>query len=233
MSVEKMKMVSIIGKYEELDSAIQAYLDSGCFHPENASQLVENVKGFTMISEENPYANSLNRLREILDAANVKPKAIANTGPTPPIEEIDAKMKIIDERLGSLQKQKQAIDDKIVETKELIEKLSHFVGIGIDLTDLTGSEYVRTRFGKLPTESYEKLKYYKSNPYIVFTPCSSDGDFLWGAYITPADCKEEIDNIFNSLFFERLHLPHEIGTPSEAVVSYKEKLKKLENDSDQ
>ena len=226
-----MKMVSIIGKYGVLDKAIQAYLDSGCFQPENAAKFVENVKGFTMVNDENPYAGWLNRLKEILESAGVTPHTVDNSGPTPPNEEIERKMNIIDERLGSLQKQKKQIDEHIKEIEESIEKLSHFADIGVDLSDITSSKYVRVRFGKLPAESYEKLKYYKNNPYILFTPCSSDGDFLWGAYVAPLESKTEVDNIFSSLLFERLKLPEESGTPSEAIETLKKRLEKCKSDS--
>ena len=76
MAFEKMLMVNIIGKYDMLDTVIEAYIESGCFHQENAAQFVENVKGFTFISEENPYAESLNHLKEILERAGFKEKTV-------------------------------------------------------------------------------------------------------------------------------------------------------------
>ena len=233
MAIEKMKMVSIIGKYEMLDDTIQAYLDSGCFQPEQAAQFVENIKGFANLNEENPFATWLNQLTEILQSANINPEPVADAGPTPSKEIIEQKMQKIDERLGSLQKQKAKLGENIATIKDTIEKLSHFEELDIDLGDVAKSQFIKFRFGRLPTDSYDKLKYYKSNPYVLFFPCSTEGDYLWGAYVAPVESATEVDSIFSSLFFERLHLPDSVGTPAEARAALEEQLKTAQHQYDE
>ena len=226
LAIEKMNMVNIIGKYEMLDTAIQAYLNSGCFHQEDATQFVGNIKGFAIVNEENPYTESLNHLREILETAGIKEKTVANVGPTPPYDIIEQKMKIIDERLGSLQKQKEKLNFDIKETRDTIEKLSHFVGISVDFVDASRSKHVKLRLGKMPVESYEKLKYYQNNPYVLFAPYSIENEFIWGAYVAPIESKTQVDNIFKGLFFEAVEIPYDLGTPIEAIEKLKARLKK-------
>ena len=230
MAFEKMLMVNIIGKYDMLDTVIEAYIESGCFHQENAAQFVENVKGFTFISEENPYAESLNHLKEILERAGFKEKTVKNPGPTPPFDVIQNKMKIIDERLGSLQNQKEKIYLNIKETEDTIDKLSHFIGTDIDFNDVAKSKYVKLRLGKMPVESYDKLKYYENNPYVMFTPCSNEGDFIWGVYVAPIESKTQVDNIFKSLFFETVEIPEGLGTPVESIEQLQSRNKKLRSE---
>lgn len=230
MSIEKMKMVNIIGDYDELNDTIQAYLDSGCFQPESAAQLIENVKGFTIINDENPYCAPLNKLTDIFDSIgiNVTPTKVAEKSLTD--DEINEQLLKIDDRLGYLTKNKIKLDKQILDIEDSIEKLSHFTGVGVELPELLSSKFVKVQLGKMPVESYKKLKYYNSNPYVLFTPNSNDGSFIWGAYITPLSVETEIDNIFNSLYFERVSIPNKCVTPAEAIVLLKEELEKLKND---
>lgn len=233
MSIEKMKMVSIVGDYNELNDTVEAYLDSGCFHPERTAQLIENVKGFTPINDENPYRAPLNRLTDIFDSIDVTITPMKLTDKNLTNEEINEQLLKIDERLGYLRNKKIEIDKRIFEVEDTIEKMTHFSNVGIELPELLSSKYVKVELGKLPVESYEKLKHYDNNPYVLFTPCSNDGSFVWGAYMTPLSAETEIDNIFNSLYFERVSIPDKCGTPAEAIVSLKEELNGLKSEDDE
>lgn len=227
MAIERMKMVSIIGKFKSLDATIEAYLDSGCFQPEAASQYVANVKGFTNLNEENPYGQYLNKLTTIIENSGLVPKIVDDAGKTAPLPEIDEAMKRIDERVGSLLNQRERIKAEIEACNEQAAALAHFTELDVSIKDAFDSKYVKFRFGKLPNESFDKLKFYKSNPYIVFYPCSTEDVCTWGMYVAPAQQSAEVDNIFNSLFFERLRIPDFDGTPKEAIDSLKMKKAEL------
>ena len=67
MAVEKMRLLSIFGNYDDLDKAIKVCIDSGNFQPENASSLIGGSEGFSYISEENPYSFRLMNIREIFE----------------------------------------------------------------------------------------------------------------------------------------------------------------------
>lgn len=227
MAIERMKMVSIIGKFKTLDATIEAYLDSGCFQPEAASQYVANVKGFTNLNEENPYGQYLNKLTAIIENSGLVPKIVDDAGKTAPLPEIEQAMNRIDERVGALINQREQIKSQIDTCNEQSAALAHFTALDVSIKDTFDSEYVKFRFGRLPNESFDKLKFYKSNPYIVFYPCSNEDDYTWGMYVAPTQQAAEVDNIFNSLFFERLRIPDFDGTPKEAVESVKMKKAEL------
>lgn len=212
-----MKMVSIIGKFGSLDSTIEAYLDSGCFQPEAASQYVANVRGFTNLNEENPYARHLTKLTEIIESSGLVPHIVDNAGVTAPLPELEETMNRLDERVGALLKQRNDIDAEIQKNKETITALAHFRNLDISIKEAFDSKYVKFRFGRLPAESFDKLKFYTSNPYITFYQCSTEGDYAWGMYVAPSKQAAEVDSIFNSLFFERLRIPDFEGTPKDAI----------------
>ena len=50
----------------------------------------------------------------------------------------------------------------------------------------------------------------------VFYRCSEDEQYVWGVYFVPAGRAGQIDAVFSSLHFERIHLPDEYeGIPQE------------------
>ena len=69
----------------------------------------------------------------------------------------------------------------------------------------------------LPRESFEKLRSYNDNPYVLFFPGASDNEYYWGVYFTPLDFAADVDRIFSSLYFERMRVPNAHGTPEEIV----------------
>lgn len=217
MAIEKMKVVNIIGKYEMLDMTIEAYLDSGCFQPEASTQLIGDIKGFANINDENPYAVRFNRLSEILSISGVSLDNISNPGPKLSENEINKKLDTLEERLGALQKQRASLSEEISNIQYSIESLAHFLNLDYNLDEVFKSKFIKVRFGRLPSESFEKLSFYNSNPYVLFFPCSEQDNYLWGMYVAPVDAEDEVDNIFSSLYFERLRIPNASGTPKEAV----------------
>lgn len=78
MAVEKMRLLSIFGNYDDLDKAIKVCIDSGNFQPENASSLIGGSEGFSYISEENPYSFRLMKIREIFESFEREPKFIGD-----------------------------------------------------------------------------------------------------------------------------------------------------------
>ena len=55
MAVEKMKLLSILGPYDDLDRVIGVCIDSGSFQPENASGFMGDSEGFSYINDENKF----------------------------------------------------------------------------------------------------------------------------------------------------------------------------------
>ncbi len=214
-----MKIVRIIGKFSELDSAIDACLQSGCFHAENADEIVSDFKGFTHINDENPYKAQLSRLTETMKATELSPDGVPEIGEECSLtaEDISEFLEKVQENLGKLHEERSKLHKEIDGINEMIPQFEHFYGLKIPLREVFASKYIKVRFGRLPVSSYQKLSTYQDNPDIVFVPCSSEKDFYWGMYVCTLDAEEEVDRIFSMLFFERLRIPDAKGTPEETV----------------
>ena len=80
------------------------------------------------------------------------------------------------------------------------------------------------RLGRLPLDSYQKLSFYAGKPFI-FKSFDAEKDYRWGAYFCMAEDAPEIDDIFSSLYFERMRVPAFIhGTPETALTRLREEI---------
>ena len=252
MPVEKMVMANIVGPYDALSKTIEKVIDAGCFHPESATELM-NTKDFSAVNEENQYSARLQRIKDLYTLFGAAPNETSNADSFKDFSSHGEKLRHLNESLEtfginldceagddissdsyltllekavhSLQDKRKETDEKLTELSKTAEQLSHFKDFNFDVERAHKTAYIRFRFGRLPLESLEKLKHYGDEISSLFAPCSEDGEYCWGLYLAPVSQIEKADRIFASLYFERLHLPREKGTPAEI---YGETLKDIE-----
>ena len=226
MAVLKVKVVSIIGRMADLDQATALCGKSCAFHPDNALSFYSDTSDFSPLNEENPYSEPLQQLADALAGAKKK-LAVLSADEVSKIkmnrEEMNSYVDFIVRSFNELQKERTDAQLKIQNHTSEIEKISHFVGLELDLDQIHACKYIKVRFGSLPKESYEKLNSYKQNPYIVFFPSTSDATHYWGVYFSPIDMVSEVDRIFSSLYFERTRLTELIGSPESGVETLRSK----------
>ena len=96
-----------------------------------------------------------------------------------------------------------------------LDQLSHMENLSVSLDDIFASKYLQVRFGRLPSDSYQKLKYYDDRLFF-FQPLSEEGEFVWGFCFTDKIHVAEVDEILSSLFFERVWIPEYVhGVPGQ------------------
>lgn len=225
MAIEKMEMVCIVGKYEQLNSAISACISTDCYQPESTSDIMSKVNGFTTVIDTNPYAEKYKRFNDIFQLCDISPE-IVEVSDQLHDSEIDNILGKIDKDLHEIYDQRAVLEDHIQERKRLINQLEHFTDADISIKELFDCRFVKIRFGRLPIESYQKLIQY-SNEKKMFFPCSSDETYFWGMYVAPLKDYQDIDRIFSSLFFERLYIPDTIGSAKDAYATYKSELEEM------
>ena len=112
MSAQSMKMVSMIGEYDKLNETVEACIKTGCFQPEHTSDLVENIKGFFHINDENPFSGMLHRLNEIFESAGIEPEIILSDEKVSD-EEAERFIDLLDNRLKEVQQKRQELTRRI------------------------------------------------------------------------------------------------------------------------
>lgn len=216
MAVMKMRLLSIIGSIDQLDSVLDTCCASENFHLDQAMSFFKDKSEFVSLNDENPYIFYLNKLNDAIKLARLKSKPVQDSDLLMNWDEIKDYVETTSKTLADYQDEKFNLTHEIENCSRSMEQFEHFKGFDMKLDEIFKCEFIKVRFGRLPKESYDKLSMYSDNPYIVTFPCTSDDKYVWGVYMAPIDNIAEVDRIFKSLYWETLRIPDAVGTPEEA-----------------
>jgi len=227
--IVKQKLVSITSKQNNLNQVLDIFLNLKDIHPVLAKDLIPTVHGFNQIqqtvSEETlDLKNLINSLNINLNGGSLVTYDIDN------IKGIVDKIQNYDNLLKEL-------ENSNLEYTNMHNLLNHLINLNINLDDIFSSEYLEIRIGKMNLNNFKSLGYYNHRPF-VYEELQVDGAEVYCFYFTTLEFEREVDNIFESLGFERIILPSNIhGSPLEAssklndnITSNKEKIKSLESE---
>lgn len=212
-----MELVNLVGKMQELDLCLDKCCESGCFHIESAFSSAGTANGLTMLSEKNGYTAQLKefeRLAAELDIELVETD-YGDYAPRTP-EEFAERAKSISDSFEETSARKKDALQKISEVTGAITQINHLQGMNSDFREIFSCKYVASRIGRLPTDNLEKLDYYDEN--FFFVPFETQDLFCWGVYFCPIEEKAIIDDLFRSMYFERIQLPDFIEGDADGAV---------------
>lgn len=194
------------------------------------SQAVEEATGYLPMEGDNPYKGLLTKIFEIATTTGIDLKEPKVTDVSMAPDSMDAFLEKFDEDLKTLVEYKQELRDFIQHNESALSLLEKFDSLKVSVDDIFACQYVKVRFGKLPIDSYDKLRYY-SDRLFLFLSLSKDKKFHWGVYFTTEESAAEVDDIFSSLYFERIWIPKTIhGTPEMARQNLEASLKQTYED---
>ncbi len=226
MAVVKLKEVSIIGKLADIDAVATVCGRSGFFHADDAMSQYGDTPDFTAFSEENPYTEALQGLKDALNKAGKEINLLSTQESKNfymTADEAIAYAKDVASKVKEWEANKAAAAAKLAEYEESMEAMGHFVGLNLNLDEIASCEYVNVRFGSLPKENLDKLNAYKENPNVIFTPCVADEERQWGLYFAPAANTSDVDRIFAGLKFQKVTLDTMTGRPEDTVAALRQK----------
>ena len=223
-----MQAVNVIGVVDDIDDVISVLGESGVFHPDDVPAFYSDTKNFTHLQTKNIYAEPLTNLKASIGLTKRNFPLIDVSDFNPSFEEMEIFATKTAKEIDALVDDREFITEQLIEAKESLNDTKHFVGLGVETEKLLTLKYLKTRFGRLPKESYEKLSAYKDNPYVDFTICTEDKSHYWGVYFAPVDSCGEIDRIFSGLYFEKCDVLGVNDTPRVHLQKLEELVPKLE-----
>jgi len=216
MAIAKLKLINITAALTNLNPVLEKFVDLHCFHPISSGQFVDKVHGLKAISDDNPTGIILSELYDIEKEIGIEIKTVEVKTADHSLEKMRNYISTTHQKLKSLAQQKKEIQELLEKYQNAIVQVKNIESMDISLDDIFSCKYVYTRVGKLPTESIEKLNYYRFRPFI-FNSFRTEKDYVWCMYFTFPEYEREVDNIFSSLFFERIHIPDFVhGVPETA-----------------
>ncbi|MBR1811318.1 MAG: ATPase [Clostridia bacterium] len=217
MAIAKMKFVRVYGPVARIDDFISSCCLTGEIHPENALDYMSASLGFSGLSGESAYGAKIQRIEELADIADASLEEDFELSDFNP-EDFDEGM--IDEMIDKMQEFHRLhteLTEEIESCEKEKEQYSHFVDLDTSIKELLDCKFVRVRFGSMPVECSDKLAAYQEKEHFVFVTCERTATDVWGVYVAPRNNVDKIDRIFASLYFERVKLKKEAGTPSEVL----------------
>ena len=217
MAIEKMSLVNLIGSIDDLEDTLEQCCINENFHPEATSHLEKNARMFLPAQVDSFYPTVLQRLTDAaanlsipLGYTDFRDLAIEK-------EQVEDYLTDLEDSYKELNAKRQTLLESISQHERAIVQVKHLAGLDVSFDDIFACKYVKVRFGVLPADSYAKLEYYKDYPFFFFS-FDHDDNYHWGVYFMPASREAEIDDIFNTMFFERMRVPDYVHeTPDKAI----------------
>lgn len=218
MAIEKMELVNIIAPIKDYDEIVDKYIIESDVHIEDASEVLGDINGLEGFEKSDDICEGLYKrtleMCEImrLDAIYRKESTHYNQ------DEILAFLSATEKFYSDNRKKYNEITDIMGGNNILIDQLAHMGNATYKLEELFNFKFMRFRFGRMKRNSYDKLITFLGDINALFFVSTEEKDYVYGMYLTPHSCHEEVDNIFASLNFERIRVSDKaFGTPQEAI----------------
>jgi len=224
MSIAKVKFIDLTANLDKLDDILVKFIDLKGFHPILASEIVEKVHGLTSFVAENPCQPLLTELEDLEIKYDLKLPKAEQKDQNYTFDEMFKYMHDVKDSLETETNRIKKLQEHVHEYNDALIQVQNIQNLDIALDDLFACEYINIRFGRLPNDSVDKLRFFQNKPF-VFKSFNHDHNNSWCMYFTTDEYKREVDNIFSSLFFERIFIPDFVhGTPKDAVEALQDEI---------
>ncbi|GAB4114651.1 MAG: V-type ATPase 116kDa subunit family protein [Candidatus Caldatribacteriota bacterium] len=239
MSVEKMKILGVIGKKDLLEKVLRQVILSENMHMINALSRVNSADFFLPPSEKNiealeeepflkPYSEKRDFSRDekivnlFLKVFNIEPQL--NKDFLTEEYDYDDFMR----QFFNIYKQISSIVDEIDiklreidQKREYINNLKYLTKFDLDINNFINMKYLVFRIIRITRENYDKLKRNYENIPAVVLKVAVEGGYVVLISITPVTLEETLEKIFSSLNYSILPLPKEVnGTAQEVIEQF-------------
>ena len=222
-----MKLLSVVGKEENINSFIINYLLESGLQPENAIKVFEKGWNLSYFTYDNTARELQKEFQELAKKLNVSDKNIEDRSLKHSLEEIKEDLEHRKERFTQIELELQEKEKRIVEIENQKKILQYWKSFHIRLEDLYNLRYMRFRYGKVSKENYEKVVNELEDIDAIVLKLGEEEETVCLLYFTTVNYSKQADSFFNIAKFERVWIDKElIGEPIETI-------KKLENEQEE
>lgn len=229
MSVEKMKLLSITGKEENIDGFIAEYLLDSGIQTENATKVYEKGWKLKNFEYDSTAKDLLKKCEEILDKYDIKyDKNIESDRIGKSLEDIKKQLESIKSNFDKYEADIKNKDNELTELKKRAEVLKNAKNLNIDLKALYNMEYLRFRYGKITKQNLDKLEKNLGSLNTIILNITEEDDYVWIMCITTKEAGAKTDSYLNMFKFERYWIPKELdGNPRDMWKDSENEIQKL------
>lgn len=229
MSVEKMKIMGIIGKNNLLNKVLRFVTLNGSMHMINALVRVNSTDFFLPPSEENiealeeepflkPYSSKRDFTKDeevvklLLNLFSIKPQLrMESLGQDYDYDDFIKQFSDIYDKIRSTADEIEEKGRLIDKKREYIDNLEYLSRFSLDVNRLINMKYLVFRLIRISRENYDKLKKNYENIPAVVLKVAVEGKYVIVVSITPVNLEETLEKIFSSLNYAVLAIPTEFN----------------------
>ncbi len=233
VAVTKLAAVTIAGKIEEFERIVNEYIYKCDIHLENVMTVLGDKEKLHAFDDGVQYESVVKNAENIIKLAGI------DVTDTPTVEcgmtlaQMNLFLEALNIRVESVNNEKNSINEEIEELQKTIDNIKNIKNVNCDISLLNSFRLINYRFGHIPREGYKLLNTYLSDLDIVFVKTHEDEKSVWGFYFVPESQKGRVDEIFTSLYFERIEIPENVkGNPEEIVEELTGKINNLKAELD-
>lgn len=233
MSVEKMKLLSITGKEENIDKFIAHYLLESGIQTENAVKIFEKGWKLTNFEYDSTAKELLKACKIILDKYKIKYNEEAESDILEkPLQEVKNNLINIKQNLEEIEEHLKNQRHSLEEYENKLELLKHTRSLDIELDELYNLEYIKFRYGKLPKENLGKLENSLKNLNAILLKLEEDDlKNVWIMCLATKEQSAKVDSYLNVYRFERIWIPKEMTSNPKALFNeYEKKIQEIKFD---
>lgn len=234
MGMVKMEHVNIYGPERDPQATLEVLARAACFQPDDVAESINAATG----QAENKYTPLLNQTLGLIKDLGQDNTLLAYDGRMFEYDEVRQTVEKLAAQVAERNRMETEINAKLATYEQTKAQLYHLTGLQTSIDEIFSCKYLKVRFGRLPKDSFIKLPYYEEHSF-TFHEYDFDGEYYWGMYFVPEDKAHEVDDIFASLYFERVWVPDFVhGTPQDAIAQIiteenelRERQKELKNNA--
>lgn len=219
MAVEKMKLLSVVGKEENIENFISEYLIESGMQPEDALKVYEKGWKLSYFDYDTRAKETLKRCQNIMDELGLDYSENYKK------VKLEYRLSEIIKALEPIETELENASNDIVEANNKIERLEEtkisaerLKNIDIEVSKLYNSRYMKFRYGRMAREYYEKVKIEIENMDVIMSKIEEEENSVWIVYFTTKEFEAKVDSYFNVMKFERMWISKEIdGVPKDMI----------------
>ena len=213
MGMVKMKHINIYGPEQDPQQTLEVLAKLACFHPDKDAERINAAAG----AAENLYTPLLASTLGLIKDVGGDPALREYRGRFFEYGAVKDEVEALSAQVAERGKRQAEISAKLATYAQTKTQLYHLTGLHTSVDEIFACKYLKVRFGRIPKDSYLKLPYYDDHSF-TFSEYDFDGEYYWGMYFVPESHAKEVDDIFASLYFERMWVPDFVhGTPQDAL----------------
>lgn len=229
MAVEKMKLLSITGREENIDKFISDYLLDSGLQTENAIKVFEKGWKLTNFKYDSTAKDLLKDCKGLLDKYKIRYKENAEDETiNKSLEDIQNELLEIKNNFDGFEKSISEMKKQEEEYRKRSELLEHIKNLDINLSTLYNLEYIKFRYGKISKENIGRLENSLRELNALILKVDEDKENIWILCFITKDISAKVDSYLNLFKFERYWFPDEIsGNPKDTWNEVERKIQEI------